>query len=122
MTPFVQRRLRSQYGVEVTVHGNDKTIKSAHTRNISLNGVLIESTEFLPMGTPCTVEIALDGVVPPIVLKIIGIVSRLSGEGFAVNFQEMDIDTYEHLQNIVLHNSENPDAVIDQNAEKPGFK
>ena len=118
----IQRRMRADFKATIVVKTEHKEIVSGNTRNISLNGVLIESQEHLTNGEECIVQIILNGMTPPLTLEIKGEIARNSADGFAVHFEEMDVETLHHLKQIVLYNTDDPDGFIEESNKKIGFK
>ncbi len=115
-------RIRAKYDTSIKIITSNKTITSDHTRDISLNGISVITTEKLPLGTQCELELTLNSQVANLTLKLRGDVVREMEDGFAINFNEMDIETYQHLKNIVLYNTEDPESFLQQCQERPGFK
>ena len=55
-------------------------------------------------------------------LRLKAKIVRHTEEGMAIQFEEMEVETYQHLKNIILYNSDNPDDFLQQCNERPGFK
>ena len=117
-----QGRLRAEFGEEVLVDVEGGRQIKGHTENISLNGVFVVSEQKPAQDSLCQVQITLNRMSPPLVIKIKAKVVRVADTGFAVHFVEMDVNTLEHLQKIVIYNSEKPEEVLKQNKNRPGFK
>ena len=115
-------RIRSKYDTTVAIIYNDQTISSKHTKDISLNGLFVITDHKIPQGQECKIVITLNSQVADLTLRLNAQVIRTTEEGVALNFKEMDIETYQHLKNIVLYNSEDPEAFLEQCQERPGFK
>lgn len=73
-------------------------------RDISLDGMNIHTTSALPINHICDLEITISGPSSILQLHAKGRVLRQDAHGAAVKFTELDIDSYMHLKNIVLHN------------------
>ncbi len=115
-------RIRAKYDTVVTITDGQSTISSTHTTDISLNGIFIITKKRLPLNTVCDLTITLNSQVANLVLRLKATIMRETEDGFAVSFQEMDIETYQHLKNIVLYNSQDPESFLKQCQERPGFK
>jgi len=76
------------------------------SRDLSLKGVFVDTDIRLAPGTECDLKIFLTGGVEDIELFIRGRVARLVDTGLGISFEAMDLDSYTHLKNIVLYNSE----------------
>ncbi len=74
------------------------------TRNISLNGLYLETDSRIPVGTPCKISIQLTGVTSKMDFKVQGLVCRHDQGGMGINFTHLDEDSYLHIINLVnLH-------------------
>ena len=104
---------------EVTVEG--RTIRSFDSQDLSLKGMLVRTEERLPPGTPCGVRVLLgDGAVE---ILADGVVVRDYAEGFAVQFTRLlGLESYEHLKNLVMYNSPDPDRIEQEFQEHLGLR
>ncbi len=105
---------------EVKVDG--KVIKTDETRDLSLKGVFVSCNQALPSGTDCEVSLKLVGSELPIEIDIKGKVGRSSESGMAVEFTEIDLESYDHLQNLVKYNAHNEDQVEQEIKDHLGLK
>ena len=106
---------RVPFTARVTVFSKGQRIVSdADTRDISLKGMYVASRQRLNIGTHCGLELQLTGASSQVTLNIDGTVVREDGNGFAVVFNTIDLDSYFHLKNILLYNTEDPDAFSDR--------
>ena len=78
-------------------------------RDLSLNGVSIESRHPVAVGTPCGITLLLGTGAEPIPVHARGTVVRASHGLVAAHIDEVAHDDYEHFTNLVLYNA--PDAV-----------
>lgn len=111
----MERRLFSRVPVKVQADISDGSLSSmaCETRDLSLQGVFVESDVLFPLTTPCTVTLLLQGLVLPIELKLKATVVRCEPQGLGLQFSAVDnLETYQHLRNLVLLNSLNPDEVL----------
>lgn len=115
-------RIRASFDTEIVIKKDDKIIVSNHTRDISLNGIFVVTKDRLEVDTICDLTIALNSHVTSLNLRLKAKIVRHSDDGMAVHFEEMELETYQHLKNIVLYNSENPEDFLQQCDERPGFK
>jgi hypothetical protein len=102
-------RVAVQIRVQVSPDGEEKVIAGA-ARDISLKGAFVTASEKVPEDTACAIDIFL-GEEEPIKLKAHGKVVRSAGEGIAVEFDQLDVDAYEHLKRVVLYNAKDTDQV-----------
>jgi hypothetical protein len=74
------------------------------TRDISLQGVFLETGNLLPVTTPCDIEIHLIGTTSTMDFHAQGVVQRHESNGMAIAFTHLDPDSYLHILNLVkLH-------------------
>ena len=88
---------------------NRNIVAEASSRDISLDGIYIRTTETVPMNSTCEVEITITGASSTLKLNIKGRTVRQDSTGVAVRFTEFELDSYLHLKNIVLFN-QTPDS------------
>ncbi len=117
-----KRRERSQYNSKVVIKTSERIIESTMSDNVSLNGIFVESKELLPLNTKCKIEITLSASSDNIKLKMDAKVARVTETGMGLSFEIMDIETFRHIKNLVLYNSDEPNKIIDQCEQFPGFK
>lgn len=115
-------RIRAPFKIKITLITSVKKIEIGDSRNISLNGVFVETHEKLPIGSECRVLITLTEIKPSIILSIESEIVRHDPTGMGITFKKMEVDDYEHLRNIVLYNTPETEAFIHQSLERPGFK
>jgi len=80
-------------------------------RDLSLRGVYLEGISGRPLGEKCEVALFLTGASSELKLNIAGKVVRQDDSGVGIHFEEIDIDTFFHLKNIVYYNADDPDQV-----------
>jgi hypothetical protein len=82
------------------------------SKNLSLKGIFVETTENVPLQARCRIQVFLSGTISPIALNMEGVVTRKEPSGIAIVFNSMDLDSYTELKNIVRYNTNNPDDVF----------
>ena len=95
----------------------DKVYEELAIRDLSLRGVYLEGITGHGQGDKCEVELALTGVSSELKLSMKGSVVRQDETGAGIHFEEIDIDTFFHLKNIVYYNADDPDRVENELAE-----
>jgi hypothetical protein len=96
--------------MDTAVRTPDRTIWSSNTLDISMNGLRIATSETVPPeGTLCEIEIVLAESPAPVIIEARGTIVRSAAGTLAVHFSEIDIDSYEHLQQLILNNSKDPE-------------
>jgi hypothetical protein len=91
--------------VRVLVRSEGIDIDTKRSIDLSMNGIFVECDEPLPLGTKCELTILLDGTDPMIRVECGGVVRRVTPEGMAIEFVELTLESYEHLQNLVRFNA-----------------
>ena len=94
----------------VVFHVNASIEYDGHTvngdvENLSTNGMFMNTSEKIPVDTDVDVSIYLSGTTSELSLKINGIIVRNESKGVAVNFREIEFDSFIHLRNIIEFNT-----------------
>jgi hypothetical protein len=107
-----RKKTRVPFRTQIIVeYGGEKLHLGGSSVNISMGGILAETPDSIPMGKTCHVRMSLVGADPPIELTMVGTVARHDAAGFGIKFQEMDLDSYSLLREIVRHNANEPDDI-----------
>jgi len=102
--------VRVPFKTDTAVRTRDRTIWSSNTLDISMNGICVATTETVPPeGTFCEVEIVLAESPTPVIIEARGAIVRSEPGTMAVHFSEVDVDSYEHLQQLILNNTKDPE-------------
>jgi hypothetical protein len=100
-------RVRTSIPIDCTITGG--AVIAGSTKDVSLNGCFIPSTSPPEEGTRCTAVLHVDGRGGAIQISANAEVIRIRSEGFALHFHELlELDSYEHLRNLILFNAEDP--------------
>ena len=111
MQPQEKREfLRVPFTTEVEVRTDDRTFGSSSGINISLNGLRLATEQPAPEeGSPCSVKIILRAFEHEVIIEAHGRVAR-SGQGtLAVEFIDLDLDSYLHLRQLIISNADDPE-------------
>jgi PilZ domain len=102
--------VRVAFMMDTAVRTRDRTIWSSNTLDISMNGIRLATSENVPAeGTLCEIEIVLAESPEPVIIEARGSIVRSAAGTLAVHFSEVDIDSYDHLQQLILNNAKDPD-------------
>lgn len=82
--------------------------------NLSMKGMFLTTKEILSDGSPLEISIILSGSSSFLSIKLKGRVVRQTEAGIAIEFQEMDLDSFTHLRNIIAQNSDDADAAYEE--------
>jgi len=107
--------------LEVQLKIADKVIKSTQTRDLSMKGVFVICREKFPLHSPCDVSLFLQAM-EPIEVHFRGKVEREMEGGLAIEFTEMDLESFEHLQKLLRYNSSDSDQIDEELHTHIGLK
>jgi hypothetical protein len=108
MSETSERRngIRVDFATKVLIAaGPQQTLYDGDSRDISLRGIFLNTTDILEINTDCMVEIRLPAAEDDIVLSLKGHIVRKEESGYAIYFDSVDLDSYTHLKNIIKYNS-----------------
>ena len=109
--------------VWVEVRTKDVVIKTHETHDMSMVGISLQHQgTVLPVGTLCDISVFLEGAEPPIHVDMKGKVGRITDKDLCFEFLEVELESYEHLQNLVRYNSKDIDTVDREIDEHAGLK
>ena len=82
--------------------------------NLSMRGMFLSTEKTIEGDSPLEISIILSGSSSTLSIRTKGRLVRRTETGIAVEFGEMDLDSFIHLRNIVAQNSSDPDAVYEE--------
>ncbi len=82
----------------------DRTFDECETQDISVSGVFVQGVSGVKQGEKCDVEFHLTGRTSSLTLEMSGETVRVQEEGVALQFFDIDEDSFYHLQNVVYFN------------------
>jgi hypothetical protein len=88
-----------------------KEIRCDQTRDISLKGLYCYSDTKFSTGTPCELELHLESTNSKLVLFFKGRVVRTDEKGMGIRFEEMDLDSFLLLKDILNYNTGDPEQI-----------
>lgn len=101
-------RVALMFGAVVSLDGRDVPVR---LNNLSLKGLSCNPDPRLREGKECVVRIALSGTVT---IRVQGRVVRVNPCDTAVEFLEMDPESFGHLRNLIRMHAEDPDRIDDE--------
>lgn len=101
-------RVDLMFGAVLSCDGRDVPVR---INNLSLRGLSCNPDPRLVVDAECTVRIALSGSVT---IRVQGRVVRATQQDAAVEFVEMDPESFTHLRNLIRLHSEDPDRIDDE--------
>ncbi len=107
--------VRVPFQAEVSVRTADRTLWANSTLDISLNGLRIATNEQpLPEGAVCEIEIVLSDAEPVVLIEARGTVVRPEPGVLAIHLTELDLDSYDHLRQLILNNAADPEKAEEE--------
>lgn len=105
---------RIPFRVQATIWSDHVTEVATEVRDISLRGLYVVGTGRIPPGTLCKVLVVLGGADSEVRLHMQGKVVRVDAGGMAVEFQELGLDTFIHLRNLIHYNSRDQSLIEEE--------
>jgi hypothetical protein len=82
-----RKRLRIPFESQVLLKFKDLgAILEAKMKNISINGIFVETSIFIPVNTPCDIEVVITAPHSKLTMQIEGFVSRHDPTGLGIQF------------------------------------
>ncbi|MHC1728187.1 MAG: PilZ domain-containing protein [Syntrophobacteraceae bacterium] len=98
---------------EAVVRSKEATVLGT-IDNLSMKGMFLSTGEKLAGRDILEIEILLTGSSSKLEIRIKGRKVRQTEKGVAIEFSEMDLDSFTHLRNLVAYNSDDADAISDE--------
>lgn len=111
-----RKNRRVHFEVVATVLSGPISI-SGTVDNLSMKGMFLNTRERLSGDSALKVSMTLPGSSSVLSMELKGRALRQTETGIAIEFQEMDLDSFIHLRNIVAINSDDADAVYKEYCE-----
>lgn len=108
--------------VQANIQAKGRAIVSRDTQDISMKGLFVKGEADWPVGTECEIHLLLEGQNPPVDLSVKGRVQRVTEDGMGLLFTEVGLEAYEHLHNLVMLNTHEPDEVEQEFKNHRGLK
>jgi hypothetical protein len=98
---------RVPFKTEVEVRVEGRSIWSEEGIDISMSGIRLSTREAIPPAEiPCQVTIALGGSENPVIIDAKGKMVRSQEGSLAVEFTELELESYHHLQQLIVSNAD----------------
>lgn len=108
--------------VQANIQAKGRAIVSRDTQDISMKGLFVNCKADWSIGTECEIHLLLEGQDPPVDISVKGRVQRVTEDGMGLLFTEVGLEAYEHLHNLVLLNTHEPDKVEQEFKNHLGLK
>ena len=115
--------VRVPFNTEVEVDAQGTIIRSREGINLSMSGIRLNTGEAIPSpGTLCRVKIVLQASDNRVTLGANGKAVRSTPGSLAVEFTDLDLDSYHHLRNLILNNTDEPEKAEREFASHWGIR
>ena len=101
--------VRVPFNTEAEVQVDKRLIRSSEGIDVSLSGLRLASNEAVDPGTLCQVKIILQTPETRLAIEAKGTVIRSAAGTLGIQFTELDLDSYLHLRQLILYNTEEPE-------------
>lgn len=108
-----RKHRRVLFKSEAIVRSGESTILGT-IDNLSMKGMFLTTGGKLLGSDILYIEILLTGSSSKLEIRLMGRKVRQTTSGVAIEFTEMDLDSFTHLRNLVAYNSDDADAIIDE--------
>jgi len=113
---------RVETHIDVELDCGDKAV-CGRLADISMQGMWLDCDEKLPLQAECLAKVFLgDSRESSLCIKAKGKIIRSTGDGIGVEFTEIDLDSFEHLRNLVLMNANNVSQIEGELKDHLGLK
>lgn len=125
-TDYIDKRKHQRLPIAVaaTINmGNSETYRGT-TRNISFNGAYINcDQDKLPeVGASCIVTLSLQEGSDPVTINFKARVKHFKGVNVGLEFQAIYAEDYNDFVYLMVNNSPDPDALLEEISRNPGIK
>ncbi len=101
--------VRVPFNAETEVLVDQRVIRSSEGIDISMSGLRLTSSETVKPGTLCQAKIILQTPETRLAIEAKGTVIRSAAGTLGIQFTEIDLDSYLHLRQLILYNTEEPE-------------
>jgi PilZ domain len=106
-----RKHSRVSFPAQAIVKTANGTI-SGTIENLSMKGMFLHTQHRVTGGDPLEITIPLSG--SQISIHLMGKPIRCTDAGIAIEFIEVDLDSFTHFKNIVSYNSDDPDNIEEE--------
>ncbi len=104
---------RVPFSVEASVKYKKMEYRG-EVENLSLRGMFLRIPEKILLDEFVDITIILAGDTSRLTIELKGKVVRTARDGIGIKFQEIDLDSFVHLKNIVTYNSGDAEKIMEE--------
>ena len=83
-----RKRIRVSFDAQVNIlFETDDVALTARMKNISMNGIFVETDKTISLNTPCHIEVIVTAPNSRLTIETLGFVSRLDPAGLGIKFK-----------------------------------
>ena len=90
----------------------DGRMIEGQVHDLSLRGMFLAAEERFTEGALVEAAVDLTGDSSQLTMTLRGVVTRVETGGVGIQFEDMDVDSFIHLRNIVSHNDGDPEKIM----------
>jgi hypothetical protein len=105
-----REKLRGDFHFKTLLSYGDFKVKG-EVENLSVKGMFVKTKQKINSGITLSIVLDLSGKSSKLILNFTGEVTRQDNDGIAVEFTEIDTDSFVHLRNVVTHTFLNEDKI-----------
>ena len=95
---------RITFQTKAIVRSKDATVIGI-VENLSLDGIFLKTPEKLNLNRIVKIELLITGTSSQLSILLDGKIMRHENVGMAIQFRDIDMDTFFHLKNIISYNT-----------------
>lgn len=119
LRPEKRRFTRVVFSRTVKLVVDEVVVGEYIARNLSMGGLFVECEGLaLAVNTKCLIELREQGLHSSLILRICAKIIRVEDHGVAVEFTDMEDDSFMFLQTMVLYASDDPIGVAEDFLEQ----
>ncbi len=108
-----RRGTRVLFRVKAKLTYNGEVVRG-QVVNLSLKGMLVFTEHLVPEGTEVAISIYLSGTTSQLTLAMRGTVVRCAESTIAIQFKEIDVDSFIHLRSVVAYNEGDEEKIMQE--------
>lgn len=114
--------VRVPFNTDTEILVDQRVIRSSEGIDVSMSGLRLTSSETVNPGTDCQVKIILQTPDNRLIIEAKGTVIRSAAGTVGIQFTELDLDSYLHLRQLILYNTEEPEKAEQQFSSHWGIR
>ncbi len=121
MSEEKRRFTRIPFSVHIEIISDNNTYITDKFENLAIGGCSVSINTDMQPGTSCDLKISLDHPSGNMEIHVKTEVVRNSGDSIALKFVKIDIESLNHLKNILLYNADDPESIEKEIKDHPGL-